>query len=116
MEDKMCPNCNGVMLFKQGISKKGKPYNGHFCQNKACGVIEWGNTPKTAQPPLKTPVIAKESPFNGYHKNDARISALAIVKSLIEAGAYEIGTREHADIKERIYSDVVDFEERFRDA
>lgn len=37
----VCPECGGEMVFKKGVSKAGKPYQGMFCQNKTCGHVNW---------------------------------------------------------------------------
>jgi DNA repair and recombination protein RAD52 len=31
---KVCPNCGGIMEYKEGVSKAGKAYKGYFCPNQ----------------------------------------------------------------------------------
>ena len=117
MNDKSCPQCNGLMKYKKGISKKGKPYEGWFCENKSCGAIEWVDTPKKPQTPLKTQPDANKGHSNGMSKQDwkakdAGISALALCKIMAMAGVFDKDKEEHDKMLEQIYSDYVSFKNR----
>lgn len=39
MENKNCPACGGQMIYREGISKAGKPYKMFKC--KDCRAVEW---------------------------------------------------------------------------
>ncbi len=117
-----CPKCNGQMW--DNTQNKRNPKAPDFkCKDKKCidpetgyGTAIWLPKGGKAPKPLKPEFPPTNPPKNSYQKNDARISALAIVKSMIEVDAYKVGTLEHEDLKEKIYADVVFFENRFRDA
>ena len=125
----ICRNCQQDMVFKKGVKKDtGKPWAGYFCEQKSggCGFVEWSRTqapmkdrsipkpytPEQAQTAIDVTKKAWNAEKNG--KNEARISALAIVKSLIESGFYKVHEGEPTVMKEKIYEDVVWYENRFK--
>lgn len=53
-ETRACPTCQKPMLWKEGVSKAGKPYAGWFCSDRACNQKPlFGDAHAAPPPPLR---------------------------------------------------------------
>ena len=121
MEMQVCKNCGFESQYKTG-EKNGKKWAGNFCQNPQCKFVDWVNTSpqrkvypgqKPAYQPYKPPVSEPSAPVVKPVKDDCTISALAIVKSLIESKFYNYDAPQE-DTIEKIWEHLVLLRERFR--
>ena len=39
-----CSKCGAIAVFKSGVSKQGKPYQGYFCSDETCRNVDWVQT------------------------------------------------------------------------
>ena len=129
----ICKKCGQESEFREGFNKeKGKAWAGYFCTDKQnCKNVEWVKAKRSNENPYATAPDFKE-PWNGRvqnpvhppapkptppaelkKKNEARISALAVVKSLIESGFYEAHKGDPDTMKDKIFNDVDWFERRW---
>lgn len=108
METKPCQKCGSDMLYKKGVSKSGKPYEGWFCQNKAnCDGVEWATTtnnfPKKETQKMSDREIQDNISWSVSINNATEIVS-ALIKAQLQSGSNEDVKKSIQDYAEFYYN------------
>lgn len=114
-----CSKCGSEnQEFRKGVSKKnGKPWSGLKCLDcDNMDFVRQNTSPKPPKPefapinPPKKPTTKEGIDPKVWLEKDAKIGALAFIKTLGEAGAYKGMDRK--TMKEAVYDDYIFFKNR----
>ena len=109
-----CKKCLRQTLHWDNRENKPNPKAPDY-KCATCGEGIWLPKPRQPKPPYQPLTTPKELVRNGMPKpkDDCTISALAIIKSLIESHFYNYALPQE-EVIERIWDHIVLFRERFR--